>query len=65
MTDAKVQGPPKNEWRTPPALIAAIERYFKIWFTLDPCAAPDNHLKIENFYTEADDGLSKNWHGVK
>lgn len=64
MVDSKKIGPPKNEWRTPPEFVKQIEDYFKIKFTLDPCAAKDNHLKIENTITESEDGLIKNWHGV-
>lgn len=61
MTDSKKRGPPKDTWRTPPDLLARIEKHFNIKFTLDPCAAPDNHLKIEKTYTEADNGLAYKW----
>ena len=64
MVDSKRVGPPKNEWRTPPQFLEAVERYFDIKFTLDPCAAPDNHLKIPEFFTAKDNGLSWPWEGV-
>ena len=64
MVDAKKVGPPKNEWRTPPAFLRAVESHFGIHFTLDPCAATDNHLEIPNTFTEKEDGLLKTWWGT-
>lgn len=64
LVDSKKVGPSKNEWRTPPALVKAIEDHFKIKFTLDPCAAPGNHLGIKNFYTKAANCDAHPWFGV-
>lgn len=38
----------KDDWRTPPYLVKAIERYFGVWFTLD--AAADHNNKICDAY---------------
>lgn len=64
MVDAKVKGPPKDTWRTPPDLLRLLEDRFCLRFTLDPCSAPDNHLGLESFFTEEDDGLSRAWFGT-
>ena len=47
-----------NEWATPQALFDELDLEFH--FTLDPCATPEN-AKCKKYYTEADDGLSKDW----
>lgn len=48
------------EWETPPDLFSAIDG---IWhFDLDPCSSDENHL-CDDYYTVADDGLSKDWCG--
>lgn len=64
MVDAKSRGPEKDTWRTPPEVLKRIETLFMLKFTLDPCSAPDNHLGLETFYTEKDDGLRKAWSGI-
>ena len=51
-----------TEWSTPQKFYDKLDVQFK--FTLDPCADADNH-KCGKFYTEADDGLSKNWQGER
>lgn len=48
-------------WSTPQALFDELHREFK--FTLDVCATPEN-AKCENYFTEADDGLTQSWQGV-
>ena len=45
---------------TPQAFFDELDREFH--FDLDPCANADNH-KCSDYYTEADDGLSKDWQG--
>jgi phage N-6-adenine-methyltransferase len=47
-------------WSTPQALFDELDRVYQ--FTLDPCSTKENH-KVYNFYTEKEDGLSKNWDG--
>lgn len=60
--DVKKLGPPKNEWRTPPQILWAIEEAFKVEFAFDPCAASDgNHLTIPEYLTAEDDGLKQPW----
>ncbi len=50
-----------DEWRTPPALFAAVDAEFH--FTLDAAATPDNAL-CPRYYTKADDALRHPWEGV-
>jgi phage N-6-adenine-methyltransferase len=47
-----------REWATPPEIFDPLHVQFQ--FTLDACATPQN-AKLPRFYTEADDGLSKDW----
>jgi phage N-6-adenine-methyltransferase len=47
-----------REWETPPELFSELDSEFR--FTLDPCATSSN-AKCELFYTEAEDGLNKDW----
>lgn len=47
-------------WTTPQDFYDTLN--YRFHFTLDPCATPEN-AKCEKFYTEADDGLSKDWEG--
>jgi phage N-6-adenine-methyltransferase len=47
-----------REWETPPELFESLDREFH--FTLDPCATPQN-AKCDRYFTEADDGLSRDW----
>lgn len=49
-------------WATPQDLFNSLDYVFN--FTLDPCADVDN-AKCEKFYTEEQDGLSKDWYGHK
>jgi len=49
-----------SEWETPQWLFDMLNRAYK--FTLDPCCRNEN-AKCEKYYTEEDDGLSKNWEG--
>ncbi len=49
-----------DEWGTPQGLFDVLNAEFK--FTLDVCASTDN-AKCERFYSEADDGLTKQWSG--
>lgn len=49
-----------NEWETPKEFFDKLNEEFK--FTLDPCATDENH-KCDKYYTQKDDGLSKNWKG--
>ena len=50
-----------DEWATPQEFFDKLNWRFGP-FDLDPCANPHN-TKCANFFTEADDGLSKNWEG--
>lgn len=49
------------EWGTPVEFFAQLHDEFR--FTLDVCATPNN-AKVPAFYSEAQDGLSRPWHGV-
>lgn len=49
-----------DDWSTPADLYKRLDDVFS--FTLDPCASDTNH-KCEEYFTEADDGLSKSWDG--
>ena len=50
-------------WGTPLALFRRIQREMDVVFTLDPCAAPENRLGIEKFFTEKENGLRQSWRG--
>ena len=47
---------------TPQPVFEMLDKEF--CFTLDPCAAEDNH-KCEKWYSEADNGLAKSWAGER
>lgn len=50
-----------GNWATPQEFFDKLNwRFGK--FTLDPCATPYN-TKCANFYTEVEDGLTKDWEG--
>lgn len=49
-----------DEWATPQSLFDKLNAEFH--FDLDPCATDENH-KCAQYYTKADDGLTKNWGG--
>ncbi len=51
-----------REWETPPEIFSPLNAEFG--FTLDPCATPAN-AKCPRFYTEDQDGLSREWHGER
>jgi site-specific DNA-methyltransferase (adenine-specific) len=50
------------EWYTPIDFFKELDKEFN--FNLDPCAT-DYNKKCDNYYTIADDGLTKNWGGVQ
>ena len=50
-----------GEWETPQDFFDKLNWRFGP-FDLDPCAEPAN-TKCTNFFTEAEDGLTKNWEG--
>lgn len=50
-----------GEWATPTDFFEKLDWRFGP-FDLDPCADPTN-TKCANFFTEAEDGLTKNWEG--
>ena len=50
-----------GEWATPQDFFSKLDWRFGP-FDLDPCASPHN-TKCANFYTEPEDGLSKDWEG--
>lgn len=49
-----------DEWETPQDLFNSLNDEFH--FTLDPCSTHENH-KCDKYYTQKDDGLSKDWTG--
>lgn len=54
----------KVEFWTPQPIIEAARKTMG-WIDLDPasCFEANQRVKAESFFTEADDGLSKLWHG--
>ena len=50
-----------DEWETPPALFAELDREFG--FTTDVCALPHN-ARCAHFYSPGQDGLKQHWGGV-
>ena len=50
----------KQDWETPQDFFDRLN--WKYHFTLDAAASPEN-AKCERFFTEEDDGISKNWGG--
>ena len=50
-----------GEWATPQDFFDKLDWRFGP-FDLDPCAGPTK-AKCANFFTEAEDGLAKNWEG--
>lgn len=51
-----------DEWSTPQNMFDELDKEFR--FTLDPCAADDNH-KCDKYFTLENDGLSENWGGYR
>ncbi len=51
-----------RHWATPPEVFAPLHAEFA--FTLDVCATPET-AKCARFYTETEDGLSKDWTGER
>lgn len=51
-----------DEWSTPLDVFNNLNNEFD--FNLDVCATTANH-KCKNFFTQIDDGLSKNWGGIE
>lgn len=51
-----------DEWSTPQDVFDRLDSEFH--FNLDPCATEENH-KCENFFSQKDNGLSKNWGGTR
>lgn len=51
-----------DNWSTPQDIYEALDNEFN--FNLDPCADENNH-KCENYFTQNDDGLLKNWGGYR
>lgn len=49
-------------WATPQDLFDSLNDEFH--FDLDPCATPEN-AKCKLYFTQKDDGLSKNWKGYR
>ena len=50
----------RDDWETPQKLFNALDITFN--FTLDPCASDSNH-KCKKYFTEKEDGLTKDWSG--
>lgn len=51
-----------DEWSTPQDIYEKLDNEFH--FNLDPCATIENH-KCNTFFTQNDNGLSKNWGGYR
>lgn len=52
----------KDKWATPEHIFNKLNQEFN--FTLDPCCEPHT-AKCGKFYTQYDDGLSKDWAGER
>ncbi len=52
-----------QDWATPQYFVDLVAKKFKLKFTLDVCAY-DHTAKAKEWYTEADDALTKDWKGV-
>lgn len=50
-----------DQWGTPEDLFKELDAEFN--FTLDACASPWNY-KVDNYYSEEDNGLEQPWTGV-
>ena len=50
-----------DQWGTPQDLFDTLNKEFN--FTLDACASPWNY-KVDNYYSEEDDGLVQPWTGT-
>lgn len=50
-----------SKWETPDDLFNALNDHYH--FTIDLCADKNNH-KLDNYYGEEQDALSKNWEGI-
>ena len=50
-----------DQWGTPSDLFKELDTEFN--FTLDACASPWNY-KVDNYYSEEDNGLEQPWTGV-
>jgi phage N-6-adenine-methyltransferase len=51
----------KQDWETPDEIFEPLDTEFG--FTLDVCATEEN-AKCNVFFSEEDDGLTQDWHGV-
>jgi site-specific DNA-methyltransferase (adenine-specific) len=49
-------------WITPNTILDCVRQYFGGHIPLDPCTEFDNPSKALEFFTEADNGLSKSWY---
>jgi site-specific DNA-methyltransferase (adenine-specific) len=58
MTPEALYSSATEEWPTPRALFAKLNRHFR--FTLDPCATPDN-ATCPLYFTKEQDGLKQDW----
>ena len=63
-TESKGSGTKKNTdcWYTPPDIVELVLETLG-WIDLDPCADNLKHLPAKAHYTEADDGLTREWAG--
>ena len=52
-----------QDWETPQSFVDTVEEYLGIEFTLDCCCYPQT-AKAPEFFTEADDALTKDWKGT-
>lgn len=51
----------RNHYRTPKAVVDAIERFLNLSVGLDACASPENAV-CSRYFTEADNALEQVWH---
>lgn len=51
----------KSYWETPQVLFDELNDEFS--FTLDAAASDNNH-KVDNYFTEKEDGLAQDWGGA-
>ena len=62
MVNAALFSSNTDEWATPQKVYDSLNAEFN--FNLDVCATANN-AKCKNFFTQNDNGLSKNWGGIE
>lgn len=59
MSSARTGGKEQDCWQTPETVLELVRYVAPI--TLDPCTSPGNPTGAQRFFTEAHDGLTRDW----